>query len=112
MSPRRREGVGDDFLLKIPRGGGGLPGGVGRGREGVCVEFGGGGLNILFRGRNPHQVVLFASKEFNEFLRGHLTCTNKRAQAAEQKIARNESFLALPVLCMCSALVPSGFFHL
>ena len=27
-------------------------------------------------------------------LRGHLTCTNKRAQAAEQKIARNESFFS------------------
>ena len=25
-------------------------------------------------------------------LRGHLTCTNRRAQAAEQKIARNEVF--------------------
>ena len=51
------------------------------------------------------------------FLRfsGHLTCTNKRAQAAEQKIARNESFLALPamhLLCMCSVLFPSEFSHL
>ena len=42
-SPRRRKGVGDNFLLKIP-GGGGFPGGVGggaRGREGVRAEFGG-----------------------------------------------------------------------
>ena len=48
-------------------------------------------------------------------IRGHLTCTNKRAQAAEQKIARNESFLALPamhLLCVCSMLVPSTFSHL
>ena len=31
-SPRRREGVGDDFLLRgLPRGGGA------RGREGVCA---------------------------------------------------------------------------
>ena len=48
-------------------------------------------------------------------LSGHLTCTNKRAQAAEQKIARNESFLALPAmhpLCVCSMLVPSEFSHL
>ena len=47
--------------------------------------------------------------------RGHLTCTNKRAQAAEQKIARNKSFLAPPamhLLCMCSMLVPREFSHL
>ena len=46
---------------------------------------------------------------------GHLTCTNKRAQADEQKIARNEGFLAPPamhLLCMCSMLVPSEFSHL
>ena len=46
---------------------------------------------------------------------GHLMCTNRRAQAAEQKIARNESFLALPamhLLCLCSMLVPSEFSHL
>ena len=50
-----------------------------------------------------------------EKFRGHLTCTNKRAQAAEQKIARNESSLALPamhLLWMCSVLVPSEFSHL
>ena len=49
------------------------------------------------------------------FIRGHLTCTNKRAQADEKKIARNESFLALPAmhpLCVCSMLVPSEFSHL
>ena len=27
------------------------------GREGVCRELGGGGLNIFFRGRNAHQVI-------------------------------------------------------
>ena len=45
--------------------------------------------------------------------RGHLTCTNKRAQADEQKITRNERFLALPamhLLCMCSMLVKSYVF--
>ena len=38
-------------LLKIPRRGGGLPGGVGKGREGVRRELGGGGgLNFVFFG--------------------------------------------------------------
>ena len=48
---------GGRFLLRIPGWGGVLPGegGGARGREGVCGEFGGGGLNILFRGRNSHQ---------------------------------------------------------
>ena len=32
------------------------------------------------------------------FIRGSLTCTNKLAQADEQKIARNEGFLALPAM--------------
>ena len=45
-SPRRQEGGGDDFI-ENPRRGGGFPGQVGtkegRGREGVCPEFGGGG---------------------------------------------------------------------
>ena len=57
----------------------------------------------------------FTKKLHNALLRGHLTCTNKCAQAAEQKIARDESFLALPamhLLCMCSMLVPSEFSHL
>ena len=41
-------------LFSAPTGGGGLSGegGRGRGREGVCGEFGGGGLNIFFRARN------------------------------------------------------------
>ena len=47
-----RGGGGLRFLLKIP--GGGSPGerrGRGaRGREGVCGESGGGGVNIFFRG--------------------------------------------------------------
>ena len=41
-----------------------------------------------------------------------LTCTNRRAQTEEQKIARNEGFLVPPtvhLLCMCSLLVPSEF---
>ena len=49
------------------------------------------------------------------FQRVHLTCTNKRAQADEQKIARNERLLALPaipLLCMCSMMAPSEFSHL
>ena len=49
------------FLLKAQEGG--SPGRKGpRGREGVCSEFpnyGGGGLNIFFRGRNVHQVKAF-----------------------------------------------------
>ena len=67
---------------------------------------------------NPgtHQTpVETLSEQFPHLLRGHLTCTNKPAQAAEQKIARNESILALPampLLCMCSMLVPSEFSHL
>ena len=58
-SPRRQEGAGVGFLLKIPAGGGGgspKKGEGGRGREGVCGEFWGGDLNIFFRGRNAHQV--------------------------------------------------------
>ena len=47
--------------------------------------------------------------------RGRLTCTNKRAQADEQKMARNEGFLAPPslhLLCICSMSVPSEFSRL
>ena len=56
-SPRRWKWWGGRFLLKIP-GRGGVSR-RGRGREGVCGElrnWGGGGLNIFFRGRNVHQV--------------------------------------------------------
>ena len=53
---------GGRFFIENPRRGGGLPGGWGplppRGWEGVCGEFGGGGLNIFFRGRNSHQVIV------------------------------------------------------
>ena len=48
-------------------------------------------------------------------VRGHLTCTNKRTQADEQKIARNEGLLGLPpshLLCMFSMLAPSELSHL
>ena len=53
-------GGGDRFLLKVPGGGEGFLDGP-RGREGVGGELGnffGGGLNIFFRGRNVHQVLL------------------------------------------------------
>ena len=53
-SARRREGGGVDFFVEKPRRGGGAEG------PGVCLrrigEFGGGGLNIFFRGRNVHHV--------------------------------------------------------
>ena len=54
-------GGGGDFLLKIPGGGVSRAGGGrgARGRESVCGELGGGGLNIFFRGRNSHQVSLW-----------------------------------------------------
>ena len=47
--------------------------------------------------------------------RGQLTCTNKRAQADEQKIARNGVCLAPPamhLLCKCSMLVRNELSHL
>ena len=58
-----REGVGR-FLVENPRGGGCLPGrGEWQGgREGVCREFGGGGvLNIFLSGRNAHQALQITS---------------------------------------------------
>ena len=51
---------GGRFFIEYPRRGGvSWAGGAGgsRGQEGVCGEFGGGGLNIFFRGRNRHQVL-------------------------------------------------------
>ena len=54
----RQEGARGRFSFENPRGGGGSPkreGGGTRGREVVCTEFGGGELNIFFRGRNAHQ---------------------------------------------------------
>ena len=51
---------GDDFLLKIPGGGGGLPGRWERRGKGPggCLRgiLGGGGVIFCFRGRNAHQV--------------------------------------------------------
>ena len=49
-SPRHRAGGGGDFFLKIPVGGGVLPGGWGRGGEGrggggAFVNMGGGGVD-------------------------------------------------------------------
>ena len=55
----------DDFLLKIPGGGGGSPGRVGAGGRGAGRVFAGnlgGGLNIFFRGRNAHQDILFTTQ--------------------------------------------------
>ena len=57
----RREGGGGGFFIESPKRGvlPGEGGGGPRGREGVCGDFlGGGGLNIFFRGRNSHQVLL------------------------------------------------------
>ena len=51
------------FHWKSQEGGGGSPrrvgaGGRGRGREGVCGEWGGGGAKYFFRGRNAHRETL------------------------------------------------------
>ena len=46
---------GGRFLIENPRGGGISRPGRG-GREGVCRELWGGGLNIFFQGRNARQV--------------------------------------------------------
>ena len=63
----RRERGRFDFLLKIPGGGGFRGGGRGRGAGRVSAangEFGGGGggAKCFFRGRNVHQVSVFAKK--------------------------------------------------
>ena len=47
-------GGGTVFYTENPKKGG-LPGRGGRGQEGVCRQFGEGGLNIFFGGRNSHQ---------------------------------------------------------
>ena len=65
-SPRRQKGAGVGFLLKTPRGGGfsHKREGGGRGARRVSEgNFGGGDLNIFFRGRNAHQAVL--SKQYS-----------------------------------------------
>ena len=58
-SPRRREGVGDDFFVENPRRGGSPRRAGGRGARAarrVCAgNVGGGGQNNFFRGRNSHQ---------------------------------------------------------
>ena len=58
--PRRREAGGRFFIENPRRGGGSRVGGGGgaRGREGVCRELGGWGLNIFFRGRKARQEKL------------------------------------------------------
>ena len=57
-SPRRQEGGGIGFVLKITGGGGvSRTGAEGLGGSGGIGEFFlGGGLNILFRGRNVHSL--------------------------------------------------------
>ena len=53
-------GWGARFFIEIP-GRGGSPGRVGAGGQGAgrvfAGNFGGGGLNIFFRGRNSHQGI-------------------------------------------------------
>ena len=62
-SPKRGEGGGIGFLLKIPgEGGGRLFARRGRGQEGACGEFwtfwrGGGGLNIFFGAETSTTIV-------------------------------------------------------
>ena len=60
-------GGGGSIVIEIPTGPGFLQEGKGpSGREGVCGELGNGGgggaLNIFFRGRNVHQVILERKK--------------------------------------------------
>ena len=59
---RRRRGGGLVFI-ETPRRGG-------EGREGLrrIEEFGGGGENFLFRGRNAHQVMFFSMGSFAQTL--------------------------------------------
>ena len=68
----RRGGL--SFLIEIPRAPrrGGLQGGVGRGHEGVCGEFGGGGEYLL--GGNSHQVGLH---QLHEIFPEELGCNHK-----------------------------------
>ena len=68
-SPRRHEGGGGRFLLKIPGGGGG---GRGRGRGAGTVSAanwgigGGGGAKYFFSGQNVHQVSLKKTLALND----------------------------------------------
>ena len=72
-SPRRRPGRGGgNFLWKIPGGGGAFPGsGSGRGGKGpggCLLGIGrGGGVNIFFRGRNVHRVIVENKPENGHF---------------------------------------------
>ena len=66
--PEGPGGGGGRFFMENPRrGGGGFPpaggGRGGEGREGVSGEFGGGALNIFFRGRKSHQDFLGESNQ-------------------------------------------------
>ena len=66
----------------------------------------------------PYRITLILSHGVichTAAISGQLTCTNKRAQVDEHKIARNEGFWVPPtvhLLCMCSLLVTSEFSHL
>ena len=75
----RRWGWGIGFLLKIPKGGGGGPGGAEgpAGRVSVAnweIFGGGGGLNIFFRGRNVHQVKVRGGSLPSTLKSGRGTC--------------------------------------
>ena len=73
-SPRRQEGEAVGFLLKSQEGGGLARGErVASGREGVCRNLGGAGVNFFFWARNSRQesqTVIF-SNYFGSNFRTH-----------------------------------------
>ena len=74
----------------------------------------GGGFNVRKNCEQKFCEQTGVSKVVVSFS-GQLTYTNKRVQADEHKIARNEGFLAPPtfhLLCTCSLLLTSEFSHL
>ena len=80
---------GGRFLIENPRRGGGLQERVGRGEgagEGVCREFGGGGLNIFFRGRNAHQETLFCFLCFARHAHSETVCEGTLGKAQLKRV--------------------------